>query len=88
MLKIERLSDGPDAILRLSGRMESDHIQELNAQFHISAQRIVLDMEEVTLVDREVVRFLGVCEAKGVRLRNCPPYILVWILKEKEEGAV
>jgi hypothetical protein len=88
MLKIERVSDGPDAILRLSGRMESDHLGELCAQFHISAQRIVLDMEEVTLVDREVVRFLGVCEKKGIRLRNCPPYILVWILKEKEEGAV
>jgi hypothetical protein len=88
MLKIERVSDGPEAILRLSGRMESDHLGELSAQFHISAQRIVLDMEEVTLVDREVVRFLGVCEKKGIKLRNCAAYILVWILREREEGAV
>ena len=47
------------------------------------AERIVLDLEEVTLVDLEVVRFLGVSEAEGVELVNCSPYIRDWISKEQ-----
>ncbi len=47
------------------------------------AERIVLDLEEVTLVDLEVVRFLGVSEAEGVELVNCSPYIRDWISKER-----
>ena len=46
-------------------------------------ERIVLDLEEVTLVDLEVVRFLGVSEAEGVELVNCSPYIRDWISKER-----
>jgi hypothetical protein len=34
------------------------------------------------LVDVEVVRFLGRCEAQGVKLLNCCPYIRDWIGKE------
>jgi len=47
------------------------------------AERIVLDLEEVTLVDLDVVRFLGVSEAEGVELVNRSPYIRDWILKER-----
>jgi predicted metal-binding protein len=41
---------------------------------------ITLDLQEVRLVDREAVRFLAACEARGVKLRNCPPYIREWIV--------
>jgi len=44
-----------------------------------NAERIVLDLEEVTLVDLDVVRFLGVSQADGVELVNCSPYIREWI---------
>jgi hypothetical protein len=44
---------------------------------------IVLDLEEVTLVDAEVVRFLGICEAKGVELVHCSPYIREWVFRER-----
>jgi hypothetical protein len=30
-------------------------------------------LEEVTVVDVEVVRFLGMCEAKGFELLHCSP---------------
>ena len=43
----------------------------------------MLDLEEVTLVDLDVVRFLGVSEAAGVELVNCSPYIRDWIFKER-----
>ena len=44
---------------------------------------IVLDLEEVTLVDVEVVRFLGICQANGVELVNSPPYIREWVFRER-----
>lgn len=40
---------------------------------------ITLDLQEVRLVDREGVRFLAACESRGIKLRNCPPYIRQWI---------
>ena len=49
-------------------------------------ERIVLDLEEVTLVDLDVVRFLGVREADGVELVNCSPYIRDWIFRERNTG--
>ena len=52
------------------------------------AETIVLDLEGVTLVDLDVVRFLGVSEAEGVELVNCSPYIRDWIFRERstEDG--
>jgi hypothetical protein len=42
-----------------------------------------LDLEEVILVDVEVVRFLGMWEAKGVELSHCSPYIREWVFREQ-----
>jgi predicted metal-binding protein len=47
------------------------------------ADVITLDLQEVRLVDRETVKFLAACEARGIKLRYCPPYIREWI----ERGA-
>ena len=82
MLRIEkdseRNSDGRASILRLIGRVESEHIAELRTQIACGTQKLVLDLEEVTLVNREVVDFFRACEAVGIELRNCPAYIRAW----------
>jgi hypothetical protein len=44
---------------------------------------VTLDLEEVTLVDVQVVRFLGGCEARGISVLNCSPHITDWIGKER-----
>jgi anti-anti-sigma regulatory factor len=83
LLKIERVSHGPNTILRLSGRMESAQVQELKAQIDGGRHGIVLDLEQVRLVDLDAVHFLAVCESQGIELRHCPPYVREWILSEK-----
>ena len=83
VLKIEKVADGPDIVLRLSGRIESQHVQHLKAQMDGHTQSMVLDLEQVRLVDLDAVHFLAVCEAKGIKLRHCPPYVREWILSEK-----
>jgi hypothetical protein len=34
----------------------------------------------------EVVRFLGVCEAEGIALLHCSPYIREWIAREQHRA--
>ena len=81
VLKIDRSADGKFAVLRLSGRMQSENLDQLRALMEQSTQ-VVLDLEDLKLVDVEVVRFLAACEAKGTKLRHCSPYIREWIAKE------
>lgn len=45
--------------------------------------RVVIDLREVILVDREVVSFLAVSENNGIELRNYPAYIREWVDREK-----
>jgi len=43
----------------------------------------VLDLEHVTLVEVEGVRFLSDCEGQGIELLYCPLYIREWIAREQ-----
>jgi hypothetical protein len=83
-LRIEKFSDGYSLTIRLIGRIRAEHLEELEKQIRESGPAIALDLEEVTLVDVETVRFLGTCEARGATVLNCPPYIRNWIRKERD----
>ena len=87
MLRIEKESAGHTTRLRLSGRIQSTDIDDIWAQMDDDAIPIILDLDEVTLVDVEVVRFLSECEGRGIVLVHCPPYVREWILRERAEGA-
>jgi hypothetical protein len=80
MLKIQRSwSEGP--VLLLSGRIETDDVAELQRLLSLEAvgQEIALDLRDVTLIDREAVKFLARCEADRITLRHCPAFIREWI---------
>ena len=81
-LKIESLSYGNGTTIRLIGRMEEEHLDELKAEVEKAGPKIALDLEQLSLVDVEAVRFLAVCEIEGIHIVHCPPYIRDWIDKE------
>jgi anti-anti-sigma regulatory factor len=83
-LKIEKHSDRKRTTIRLIGRMRAEHLEELEKQIRESEPAVTLDLEEVTLIDVESVRFLGTCEERGATLLNCSPYIRDWIGKERD----
>jgi anti-anti-sigma regulatory factor len=83
-LKIEKHSDGKRTTIRLIGRMRAEHLEELEKQIRESEPAVTLDLEEVTLIDVESVRFLGSSEERGATLLNCSPYIRDWIGKERD----
>ena len=57
-LRIESVSDEHGTTIRLIGRMQAQHVEELKAQIGASGGRVVLDLEELGLVDIDAVRFL------------------------------
>ncbi len=82
-LRIETASAGQTATLRLIGRVESEYLDELRVQLRKHRSQLVLDLDEVTLVDVGVVRFLSTCETEGIELLHCPPYIREWMERER-----
>lgn len=84
-LRIERLDERESVAFTLTGRIQADQVAEL--QLLVSSalpdQKVVLDLKEVKLVDRDAVRFLAQSEADGTRLRNCSAFIREWISQER-----
>src|SRR5260370_40392509 len=82
MLKIEKLTEGTITVLRLVGRINAEHLDELRKLIADAEPRLSkLDLTEVTLVDVDVVRFLGGQERRGGELGKCSPYIREWFQK-------
>lgn len=82
-LKIDRDTSRLPVAVRLSGRLQSEHLNELRSQIGGDPSQIVLDLDGVSLVDLEVVRFLNSCEERGIELVHCRPYIREWMTREK-----
>jgi hypothetical protein len=80
VFKILRSANG-EVVLTLIGRMSDENLAELKSLIASERKisRVVLDLKDVTLVDREAVHFLGKCETDKIILKNCPPYIRDWI---------
>ena len=89
MLKIQRTVHDGNVRIVLSGRIEREHLAELQRVIDEDAPHklVTLDLEDVRLVDREAVGFLARCEGTGIRLKNCSPYVREWISREENEQA-
>jgi hypothetical protein len=83
--RIEAAARGRFTVFILSGRIEKEAIAELRKLFESQTDfgEIVLDLKDVGVIDREVMRFFMLCEADGVKLENCAAYIREWMEREK-----
>ena len=84
--RIESAARGGFTVFVLSGRIETPAISELKRLFELQSDchDIILDLKDVSLVDRDVMRFLASCEADGMKLENCAPYLREWMEREKD----
>jgi hypothetical protein len=85
MLKIQRATN-KQVVFTLSGRMNAENVSELKRLIESEARgrRMVLELSDLTLVDRDAVKFLERCETDSIKLENCPAYIREWIERERE----
>jgi len=69
----------------VSGGITGEHVDMLRSELEQESDGLAIDLRNVLLVDREAVKLLGVSEANGTELRNCPPYIREWVTRERAE---
>jgi hypothetical protein len=86
MLRIQRNANG-EVVFTVSGRLEAANVSELSTLLAAEpvGRALVLDLKDVVLVDREIVRFLRARQGDGIALRNCPPYIREWIARADDQ---
>jgi anti-anti-sigma regulatory factor len=84
--RIEIVARGKLTVFVLSGRIEKQAIAELRTLFEgqTDHRNIVLDLKDVSVVDRDTLHFFVGCEADGVKLENCAAYIREWMEREKD----
>jgi hypothetical protein len=84
--RIETVVRGKFTVFALSGQIETQAIAELRRllKLQTDCRGIVLDLKDVTVVNRDVMRFFVSCEADGMKLENCAPYIREWMEREKD----
>jgi hypothetical protein len=85
-LKIEKIVRKRRTTVRLIGRVQAEDLEEVAKQLATSGPGVVLELDEVTLVDVDAVRFLNKCATEGVRLVKCPPYIREWMSRERNRS--
>lgn len=84
MLRIERTA-GIGVVFTLSGRIQTDDIDQIKQLLSAEAPgtQLALDLRDLTLVSQDAVTFLARCEARGIKIANCPSYIRNWVDQEK-----
>src|ERR1700722_14626602 len=88
MLKIQRSSERPVAF-SLSGRIQMEDVAELQRVLGLepAGEDIALDLRDVTLIDRDAVKFLSRCRAENIKLKNCPAYIREWMAADADRNS-
>ena len=86
MFGADRSAKGDVVVFSLSGRITAEEVSDLRGLVAAEGvdRHLVLDLQEVKLVDRDVVTNLAECEAHGISLVHCPAYICEWIVRGHE----
>ena len=74
--------------LLLNGKFDEEALPELAqsiSEAKDSNQRVLIDLSEVTLVDRKAVRYFSEQTGPNVLLVNCPIYLRSWIMRGPDE---
>ena len=85
MLKIQRMADRGAVVLTVSGRLDAENVGQLCGLVDTIPidMTVALDLRDLLLADRAVVRLLREFEErKRIVLRNCPSYIRIWMAAE------
>ena len=86
MLKITLLQDGEESLkIRLSGQFTEEYLAEIDCLLGLKptgCSAVLLDLADVTFVDRAAMLFLCSAKARNIGIENCPSYVNRWIDQE------
>jgi hypothetical protein len=82
--RIDRVvTNDQGVILHISGQITGKHVDSVRAALEQEDKKVAVDLKEVLLVDAEAVKFLALCEIRGIELKNSPAYIREWVTRER-----
>ena len=81
--RIDRVVLSHLIVLLVSGKLTGEHVDTLRNILLQESGAIAIDLENVSLVDRDAVQLLALAEYNGTELRSCPKYAREWINREK-----
>jgi len=84
--RIQRSVKSDAIVFAISGEMDIELSERLRGLLEMeNRNHMVLDLSDVTLVNRDAVEFLARVESAGVGLVNCPDYVRRWIVAENKD---
>src|SRR5258706_14368521 len=83
--RVQRATVDDALVLMLSGDIAGDHTADLETLVDAGETGpLVLDLKDVSVVDRAGVLLLARSEGRGTTLLNCPSYVREWIHRESQ----
>jgi len=90
VLKITTIRESPERLkVCLCGQFTSEYVPELQrtlAPENTGAEKVALDLSNVTFVDRDAMVFLCGAKSRNVAIENIPSYVTRWIEQEGRCG--
>jgi anti-anti-sigma regulatory factor len=83
--RIDRVVLNHLIVLLVSGKLTGEHVDTLRNILLQESGALAIDLENVSLVDRDAVQLLALAEYNGRELRSCPKYAREWINREMHE---
>ena len=77
--------------LLLNGKFSEDAVSELHrsiTEARVARKKVLIDLSEVTLVDRKAVEYISEQAGEDIRVVNCPIYLRRWIRQVDDEAAL
>jgi anti-anti-sigma regulatory factor len=91
MLKITRDAENVGTLrVSLCGRFTGEYIHEVKKALSPNgnkAQRLALDLTNVTFVDRQAMEFLTAAQSRNIKIDNLPSYVTRWMQQEAVNGS-
>lgn len=91
MLKMQQSEQERHVRIYLSGRVSHGQLAYLDDLIGLASDfrlKVLLDMEQVTVLDLPAVRYLAEGEGTKFKFTCCPPAIQEWIQREQEIAAL
>jgi anti-anti-sigma regulatory factor len=91
MLKIiVTVRENPESFrVQLYGQFTGEYVPEVERTLSgqgADTRKLILDLSEVTFVDREAMKFLCGAKSRKVTVENIPAYVRRWIEQECRRG--
>lgn len=86
--RVERSVDSSTVTFAVSGTLNATRAADLHALVDRERDvKVLVDLRDVTLVERDAVPLLAEVRARGAELVNCPKYLRLWTVAERDSAS-